>query len=613
MNKDNIILNKSAILYTHNNKLSGINFEKVLKEHLKKENPGHKPSTVFFEDSSSTVKYSLAIFKKTHQKPTFFVDIVSNWEETKIGYFLVVFNEKFAIIAKTHTGIPQVIENNVSLISANQLISLRVGQKTKFKNMNMQNLDGANQAIRSKSFAAYDLKNNISTIGSSSYHIRSLRGEQDSHSFSLAMESGRLNDYDSKKPIEQVLAWAESVFNDLEANKENHVPFLTNFAKQEDFNASFKYKPISLLIFVDTILNRFILENESISSDSKEFIQNELKYFEHVQKCTISGQDGKYTLTYQNKSVISLEYRKNKVVLRNKIWKNVEFEFEDEKTNLEKIINDNNLFNVYFSNLASVYSNRLIFTNSRLLENAQPLLKFMKGYKQLADVKYEKFKTESKDEKIARENQGEKAYEGKVDWGEKSIFKFVIETFKKEYDNLICDDCNDEWADFIGISQKRKTVSFFACKYKPVGQKGYTISGTDFQDVIGQSLKNIGNFSPTQKQIEEKIEQWSDNKYYGSRIKKFDGEMESLKKLLDFWQKSQFHPDFKKEACIVVNFIQKGKFDEHFTNFSEKMKDDTEEIMTINEEYAYQQLWILSSFVSICQEAGITPRIICQP
>lgn len=610
MTIDNILLSKSAVFFTHNNAFASFDFAKSVKDII----ADVSKKKFFLSSTEDEIQYFLVIFKKDNRQPAFFKEIDRLWTETKVGYFLILYNSKYAAIAKINTKIPKKIEEVLSPISPDYLINLKVDEDTEFKKIELQNLDGSDNAIRSKSYIAANLKNNLSTIGASSYYVRNLRGAQKKDSnkrdfFLISINTSRINDYSSKKGINDIQKWVKGIFDYFDSQQSIcKQSFLSNFAKYELFDSLEKYKPFTILLYVNQILFDFVQDNDSIDEIKKNRIIEELQYFETANKPDIDKKENGYNLKFENGSVIILEYKKNKIFLKNDNWKKISFSINEVQTNLEKLINENNLFNVYFENLTSVYSNGYIFSNSKLLDSWESIVNFMESYKELGKTKCEKF------EKKPQNDDDKSFYEDLYDWDKGSEFKFIEKNFKKMYDILICDDCNDEWADFIGISSKESTVSFFACKHKPTPKKGFSMSGSYLENVVAQSLKNIGNLSPSSNQLSLKEKQWNYNnsRYNGSEIKKYNGGKKKLRNQLDFWENNYFLPNFKKESCIVVNFIKKKDFKLQMNAVVEKLKKKEFYNLTNSEECAYQQLWILSSFICVCKEAGVIPRIICQ-
>lgn len=189
------------------------------------------------------------------------------------------------------------------------------------------------------------------------------------------------------------------------------------------------------------------------------------------------------------------------------------------------------------------------------------------------------------------------------DWDPNSEFKIVETKLGLNHSHLVCDDCENEWADYIGVSKNE--IEFFACKYKKCEGDG-SISASNFQDVVGQAIKNLENFSPTEEQLNKKIVEWGgcyqSNENIPRRI------FGSLETMYELWVEGLTDPYLKKTFSLVVNFLSK-----------EILRKKIEEIQNgglggdfAYREPAYQLLQILSTFVHSCKELGIVPKIYCR-
>ena len=139
-------------------------------------------------------------------------------------------------------------------------------------------------------------------------------------------------------------------------------------------------------------------------------------------------------------------------------------------------------------------------------------------------------------------------------WDKNSLFAFVENKLGKSGSALFCDDLDDEWADFIEISDSG--VTFFVCKYKHSVENSKAAS--IFQDVVGQAIKNLGNTIPTHGQLNRKSDKWLEkhDRTNIPRTKNKDDISSYVKK----WENNMMNPSFKKTMCLVVNFLKKKDF-----------------------------------------------------
>ena len=153
----------------------------------------------------------------------------------------------------------------------------------------------------------------------------------------------------------------------------------------------------------------------------------------------------------------------------------------------------------------------------------------------------------------------------------------------------------NECADHIDICGE--TLSF-------IHSKAYgktSLSASNFQEVIGQAIKNIGNLRNLN--VSNKIETWRDKKYGQTEIpicRKGDiNEFESE------YNKISKSPNGIKEVCLAIDFISLKSLSSAFN----KIKND-ESFKQKNS--VAQMIWLLSAFISACKDADMHCRILCK-
>ena len=185
-------------------------------------------------------------------------------------------------------------------------------------------------------------------------------------------------------------------------------------------------------------------------------------------------------------------------------------------------------------------------------------------------------------------------------WSEDSIFLLVENNFQNNFDYFICDDCEQEWADHIGISADK--ITFFVEKHNDS-----KTSASAFQDAIGQALKNLGYLTPTDASFNSKRIIWEGN-HTTSNIPRLRKHLEekNVNDAINLWKINRLNPLCQKEMCLVVNFISLNEFTQNLNRI-----DNLDSIVL--KTTTLQRLWFLSSFVNACLEVGVTPKIYCAP
>ena len=543
----------------------------------------------------SGVMYSIRVFKEYPKSPRFMSVPEEGWKEQKIGYFIFLEYRSHVAILRKYCTVPKTYADKLENIKYEDLIALFATDSTQFQTVSMQNMDASDHAMRYKSYQALNLKENISPIGTSHYYLRSVKGANDDDRFALTLGASRINEFEKDYNIHALCGWVKDTIDAIIGVGALESNFMKIFAKPEKYADVYQQlEPSSLLVFYGLIMaihdeqgasffhvkngNRTLVDDATFY----RYMQQIMRSYEQVAtivepKCTryFTGID----------HAIEIRKRKSGIMLLNKTWKNIEIEGSvDGKYDgtLQDLINQHQLFNVYFTDTELVYNNRTLFRNTRLMSSAPHFIDVLKP-KITRDFDYEKHSGRSPQELN--------------DWHADSMFKFVEDRFKQDYTYFICDDCGTEWADHIGISADR--VTFFVEKHKASKD-----SASDFQDVVGQALKNLANLMPSDKQLEDRREFWS-GLYQTSNMQRYRSATGNVDEAIAEWKKNNLRPNYKREMCLVVDFLSHD-------NFKQQLDDIANGNAVPHEAELRQRLWLLSSFVNPCLEYGVQPLIYCK-
>lgn len=540
-------------------------------------------------------KYSLRVFKDQPKTPGFMTVPEHGWIELKIGYFLFIEAGSYVAVLRKNCTLPKDAAAKLEHIDYDTLIALYANADTLYHKMSMQNLDASDYAMRYKSYEALNLKDNISPIGTSRYYLRSVKGANGEDRFALTLGASRINEFDGNYTVTDLCGWVYQMADDIAHVGGIGSNFLNIFAKPEKYADVYQtLEPSALLVFYGLIMH---LHDEHhaqfyhVKDGNRELIGEDTFYtyirrisksYDHV--VTIAEPKGNRYFTGIN-NAIQIKLHKTGIVLHNKTWENIVIEGSVDAEydgTLSNLINKNSLFNVYFTDTELIYNNRTLFRDTRLLGSALQFVEVLKP-KLTRNFTCEKYTSHDT--------------VGLPDWSPDSMFKFVEDNFRGEYTYFICDDCGREWADHIGIKSDR--ITFFVEK-----QKDSKNSASDFQDVVGQALKNIANLIPTDQQLEDKRNFWS-GIYNRSIMQRFRSAQGFVDDAIAEWKICNNRPNCRREMCLVVDFISRSTFEQ-------QLKDIIAGRPVQHETELRQRLWLLSSFVNNCLEYGVTPLIYCK-
>lgn len=549
------------------------------------------------QNGPDTIRYSLRVFKDYPKTPSFLINDEPNWREQKIGYILVIEYESYIAMLRKYANVPKWFMDKMQGIDYNVLLSLCTDNATEFKKMSMQNLDGSDHAMRYKSFEAVDLKENISPIGSSRYYVRSLRGNNGNDKFALTLYSSRINKFKPDMTIGDICSWVKNVVDQMLVATSPST-FLKIFAKPEKYADVYKsLTPSSLLVqnglisyLHDECDTKFYHVKNGIRSQIGEslfnkYMQRVLKTYEQVDNIAEpNGTNRYYTGTNHQ---IEIVLNKSGIKLKNELWSSIEIEESPSGLydgTLAELINRNSLFNVYFTDTELVYNNKVLFRDTKLMGCIPHYLSILE---------------DSINNPIDCEKHQQQNTNRLAAWGVNSMFAYIEQTQTQNYTYMICDDCNDEWADHIGINQD--VVTFFVEKHK----SNVSDSASDFQEVVGQAQKNLANLSPSADQLNNKKQLWQ-GLYLHSSIQRFRSATGNVSDAIIMWNNNVLSPKFRREMCLVVDFLSKSSFEQQIHNIEVGQA-------VVHEASVRQRLWLISSFVNSCLEYGVIPRIICRP
>lgn len=537
-------------------------------------------------------RYSMCVFKDQPRTPKFIGVENEQWQEQKIGYYVFIEYDRYVAILKKNCTVPSGILSKLENIEHDTLIRLFSDDDTKVNKLSMQNLDGSDYAMRYKSYESLDLRDNLSPIGATHYYIRSFKGDKKGDRFTLTLSTSRINNFASDQSLANICDWVCCVVDGIKKSGKGTSAFFDIFAKPIKYTElKDSLQPSSVLLFyslIDALRNEQgavfyrLIKGEEKSLEDDEF--KELIAAMQVCYGVERKSDGRY---YAGENgCIEVRKLKNEIKLRNDDWKDVIIKGSSDGLydgTLIELINRNSLFNVYFLERPVVYSNRTLFEDTKLLSSGSRFMKDLKG---------------NLDGEFSCEKYIGRSSLGLEDWSDESIFKYVESKFAREYTYFICDDLGTEWADHIGISKGR--VTFFVEKYKESQD-----SASDFQEVVGQALKNIGNLTPTKAQLESKEEKWR-GKYGEAKFLRYRSETGSVDEAIKVWLENNSMPNCEREMCLVVNFLSCDKFKDQLEDLSNGGNVQRAEELRM-------RLWLLSSFVDTCREAGVKPVIYCRP
>ncbi|WP_147299185.1 hypothetical protein [Winogradskyella eximia] len=539
--------------------------------------------------------YSICIFRYT-KNPNFLIEPVEGVYETKYSFLLLTEYSNYIIVYKSNISGLKSLKEYIEPIDYNIISRLFVEDKTLFEKFYVSNMSTADNAIRSKSLEANNLKGTISRIGAPKQVIHNMRVVNDRERTSLSLNTSRINNLGDKRMLQDFFVWLVQVTKKIIAFTPRDT-YLDSFAQPVDFD---DYKdnlePICILIKFDKLLDEIEREGVEriyqVDDEDNEIEGFELNPFIDNFKTTlaINEEEDVYMINNLIDPEMRLSIASKSIRINSPELKKVKIDKGgDAIFNLNSYINNRNDFIVNFSETDLIYTYRKLFRDHRLLNDIDSFLSVFIAHPGLSTTTSEK---------------GDFA-ENQTEFEVGSIFRFIRDELANDSIALFCDDLGNEWADLISV--ENDNIIFYHAKHKD----GHSLSASALQDVIGQAHKNLGNLEPTDRMLETKANnKWSNN-YNNDGVETEISRLmiapnNSIEEAIDKYKTSLFLPNVKRQVNIVIDFISKQEL------------SDGLDLLVDNQAFARrnevtQILWFVSSLIANCKELGIETYITCRP
>lgn len=590
----NLILHENAYFYTKENSgfLSKSKILQIFKAASEDKKGNYllkiEPISELFGDGKE-FKYSVIVFKY-HKKAAFIDQPIDDWEESKLAFLCIIDFDDYIVILRRNISSISDFLSDFEPLDYSVLTSIYINEETTYEKFTMDNISISPSAIRQKMLESLNLQETLSGLGLQNYTLSNARIRQGDQQIGLALKTSRINNLGEKKDIYSVFQWAQNIITLVE-NHQTTEGFLSSFAKPINFGDYYQaLVPNAVLITLSKLYADFEtgkIRRCYIKYKDREKDFNLLKFLHGFETyIEINHNNGAFLLPHSIINDLNLAIFPKSIRLRSKKLSNVYIEYENNyNTKILSVVNYSNSFITTFEDAEFIYTNRKLFQDNRLLGNIDILLKIFLPYQNLLNTTEEKgsFSTTT------------------TQFSSTTIFGFVEEEFRKDYEYFVCDDLSKEWADFIGLSDA--SIAFFHAK-----SSDKILSASAFQDVVGQALKNLGNILPTDDQFNIKRNLWGANYKNDGCITQIPRIRtgQTSTNLINDYKKIKKYPNLNKSVYLVVDFISKSTLEDRLI----KLKNN-ENFRERNE--VIQILWFISSLISSCTDAGTQVFICCKP
>lgn len=567
----------------------------------------------------SDYSYYSRIFK-IQAEPSFITN--SRLLETKYGYCTVVKYKNYILINSKFCSLNKEVLKIVGTeISFEEFTKYFTKDTAEFEKITLSN-SSIMSGIRSRIIEGQKLQENFRPIYSSKHVLKSFRVLQDGVVFSQSPSTSKLNYRNGKLKIEEYINWCKTIIDSINTN--NSSKYFDNFAKPVDISKMDDLTPKTIFIDLNFLKDyeevKFITRQEQVEIKTNYIV----KYYNGLFELQNLGND-KYIIVYsynilnnridnskiklnkQNSSTLSkISYKaENSIEDIIKSSKNKQLKINKNKKTITYHIEDIDVFYKYEDDDKQITLKELIENNSTILFDNSQFFYYKKTLFQDSQLNNSGFLRYFFEENNMINANSEKGtfMKDSISFSDDSIFNILEKRLDLlGYTDIICDDLGNERADYIAFDENR--LSFFHAKYKQVDRNRGKKSASALHDVVSQALKNLVFLDNIENINLDQIykNKWS-NKYINNeittqinRIRKSANDDSIATRL----QETNRQINVQRYMVLVVNFISKIEI----TNYIQNQSTDTQ---------IQQIIWLLSSFISTCQEMNIIPQIICKP
>lgn len=611
----NIRLSKSLQIYKKKKELSENYLKKVFSKLVVNKTKKDKASYIFKpvykkeSDVLNGVYYSIMTFK-FNEEPSFFEN--SSEIEIKYAYLLIIENNDYVFISKKNiNNVEKELENFIEYFDYENFSSFKGDDITKYEKISMGNMTISDSVIRSRSYEASNL-NGILPMSSSSRAVpKNIRINNNNEVFSITPNTSRIGQRSTKSNIENYIEWCLSISKEIQRQTDSK--FIKEFAKPislekiMDNNA----KPIGILFHFQKLENDISNDVRLYFDDDNNVIdeldENNLKrlftLLRNIFNVKFNETESKYFIYLKGKKLGELKLNSKSISIKEIIYNNIYLDNEKGQSLLDFINNEKN-YTVVFDKPKYSYIGKYAFSDEKLLtpSNIRRILSIFKtehSLLNLGDIESEKCKpTKKRNENKVDFDVRMANFNALIRFPQNSLFYRVEEEFNSGI--LICDDMGNEWADHINIDNNK--IAFIHSKFTKKDSYG----ASAMHEVVSQALKNIGRVHASIEDYEDNFNsKWNDT-YQETNIPRTTKDGNSVTSFDDIREKLEHNysnPNSRRQIYLATPFFSKTQMGNNLKNLVDNPSPNPHYI---------QLVWLLSSFISSCQDYGIEPYILCK-
>lgn len=518
--------------------------------------------------------------------------------DTKHGYFLLVEKKGLALgLSKYASRVDGTLKSYFTRLGFEEVLRLYDHHDTTYEAITMRSLGGTAGLLR-RAYEAVDLASVMPRAGTSRSSPSRLKLRNTEGRVRLSPSTGYVGEYGGSVQLSGLFTFLDRI-DEARTKRDAGSTFLDGFAAPLQLSElPSGVVPTHLFFHAQEILD--VIEDAGgllLGSSAVEAANAAVPVYESLKNdvqtaCELLLEsDGaaaearsRYALKMGDAEVGHVIQGKRKLSLRILRWEGLWIAGDSGPQRLDRVVADNGMFTVTFSNAEYAYAEGTVFQNRRLPEEAEGLLACLQPIANLVRCTSEKGTPSNKSRNFSP----------------RSVFAVIESLLSGNGALVVCDDLGDEWADHIRLRDgSDPLLEFVHSKWTT----GPTSSASAFHDLASQAIKNLGNLTTTSKdRVATKVAKWR-RKYPDTKIERMRTAAPPAE-LQKTYESLSNGISTKRVMALAAPFLSKAQFQSALARLGAGGALPA---------HVNQQIWILSSFADICRQNNVFPMVYCSP
>jgi len=545
-----------------------------------------------------------AIAFKYERQPAFFPE-QNAILEVVCGFLMFVEYDGHAALFRSRLDLTSIFKlNHLGKLSPERVNAAIARPDAIFEKVRLRHMTLSPQALRTKTLESADLSNAIGPASSSRYIAQGYALRSGAGHYTATPSTGRIAQRADRGGHLDLVDYAVAVIDDVQAAPGVQAAFIDAFARSVSFSELGGTQPTAFA--VDTaVLGDAIYESQEIrlvrrtgqdwlplTYGETRGLLAELGTIMEVQGDeasrllinAVGAPSGRLRL---NKAHIALRAHSLAACVGVEVERtDLPLGGDPERLGLCAYLERERQFIVLFDDISLAYIGGELYRDGGLVQGTSQLMAYLKDDPSLANATSEK----------GTFTAAHTAFDAN------STFGSVIQHVSDGDRVLVCDDLNDEWADFIGLDNagSPKRITFYHAKHGDL-----SLGASPFHISVSQAIKNLGRMSLPSGELPDKLARWAlTYNNNGAQTQISRTVRSSHVAVVDEFNAARAAPDAIRRVMIVTSSLSHQAVAQALADAADGHRPDP---------YFVQLYWLLMSFFSACAEVNAHGYVVCQP